>query len=75
MRFPWRSAGRELMLPPSLTRRLVNHAGPNGVTQGYADDWTIARLAEVNQEHGHLQRDTLRRFQFARSALSTSPSP
>ena len=66
---------RELMLPPSLTRHLVNHAGPNGVTQGYAADRTIARLAEVRQEHGHLQRDTLRRFKLARSALSTSPSP
>ena len=29
---------RELALPPSLTKRLVNHARPNDVTQGYAAD-------------------------------------
>ena len=37
-------AERELMLPPSLTKRLVNHARPNDVTQGYAADWTIKQL-------------------------------
>ena len=37
-------AERELMLPPSLTKRLVNHARPNDITQGYAADWTIAQL-------------------------------
>ena len=31
-------AERELMLPPSLTKRLVNHARPNDVTEGYAAD-------------------------------------
>ena len=36
----------EVMLPPSLTKRLVNHARPNDVTQGYAADWTIAQLRE-----------------------------
>ena len=36
-------AERELMLPPSLTKRLVNHARPNDVTQGYAADWMIAQ--------------------------------
>jgi len=35
-------AERELMLPPSLTKRLVNHARPNDVTEGYAADWTVA---------------------------------
>ena len=39
-------AERELMLHPSLTKRLVNHARPNDVTQGYAVDWTIAQLRE-----------------------------
>ena len=34
------------MLPPSLTKRLVNHAWPNGVTEGYAANWTIAQLRE-----------------------------
>ena len=43
-------AERELMLPPSLTKRLVNHARPNDVTQGYAADWTIAQLREPAQK-------------------------
>ena len=42
-------AERELMLPTSLTKRLVNHARPNDVTQGYAADWTIAQLREPAQ--------------------------
>ena len=42
-------AERELMLPPSLTKRLVNHARPNDVTEGYAADWTVARLREPAQ--------------------------
>ncbi len=32
-------AERELMLPRSLTKRLVNHARPSDVTAGYAADW------------------------------------
>lgn len=34
-------AERELMLARSLTKRLVNHARPNDVTEGYAADWTV----------------------------------
>ena len=41
---------RELMLPPSLTKRLVNHARPNDVTEGYAADWTVAQLRESAQK-------------------------
>ena len=37
-------AERELMLPSSLTKRLVNHARPNDVTKGYAADWTVSQL-------------------------------
>ena len=37
-------AERDLMLPHALTKRLVNHAPPNDVTEGYAADWTIAQL-------------------------------
>ncbi len=37
-------AERELMLPHALTKRLVNHAPPNDVTEGYASDWTIGQL-------------------------------
>ena len=43
-------AERELMLPPSLTKRLVNHARPNDVTQGYAADWTITQLRQPAQK-------------------------
>ena len=37
-------AERELMLPHALTKRLVNHAPPSDVTEGYAADWTIRQL-------------------------------
>ena len=58
-------AERELMLPHALTKRLVNHAPPNDVTEGYAAAWTIGQLREPAQriadrieeltraEHGH----------------------
>ena len=39
-------AERELMLPRSLTKRLVNHARPGDVTEGYAADWTVEQLRE-----------------------------
>ena len=42
-------AERELMLPSSLTKRLVNHARPNDVTEGYAADWTVSQLREPAQ--------------------------
>ena len=42
-------AERELMLPNALTKRLVNHAPPNDVTEGYAADWTIRQLREPAQ--------------------------
>ena len=42
-------AERELMLPSSLTKRLVNHAPPHDITEGYAADWTIGQLREPAQ--------------------------
>ena len=42
-------AERELMLPRSLTKRLVNHARPGDVTEGYAADWTVEQLREPAQ--------------------------
>ena len=42
-------AERELMLPRSLTKRLVNHARPTDVTEGYAADWTMQQLREPAQ--------------------------
>ena len=43
-------AERELMLPRSLTKRLVNHARPGDVTEGYAADWTVDQLREPAQK-------------------------
>lgn len=42
-------AERDLMLPHTLTKRLVNHAPPSDVTEGYASDWTIEQLREPAQ--------------------------
>ena len=42
-------ADRELMLPRSLTKRLVNHTRHTDVTENYAADWTIAQLREPAQ--------------------------
>ena len=42
-------ADRELMLPTSLTKRLVNHARPSDVTEGYAADWTMEQLRDSAQ--------------------------
>ena len=39
----------ELMLPSRLTKRLVNHARPSDVTEGYASDWTMEQLRESAQ--------------------------
>ena len=40
-------ADRELMLPRSLTNRLVNHARTQDVTEGYAADWTMDQLRDA----------------------------
>lgn len=37
-------AEQELMLPRSLTKRLVNRARDGDVTEGYAADWTVEQL-------------------------------
>ena len=42
-------ADRELMLPTSLTKRLVNHAPSQDITEGYAADWTMAQLCDAAQ--------------------------
>ncbi len=42
-------AERELMLPRSLTKRLVNHARDDDITEGYAADWTVEQLREPSQ--------------------------
>ena len=42
-------ADRELTLPTGLTKRLVNHARPRDVTEGYASDWTGDQLRDAAQ--------------------------
>ena len=42
-------AERELMLPRSLTKQLVNRARPADVTEGYAADWTVEQVREPAQ--------------------------
>ena len=36
----------ELLLLRSLAKRLVNHARPSDVTEGYAADWTVEQFRE-----------------------------
>ncbi len=43
-------ADRDLMLPASLTKRLVNRSRPQDVTEGYAADWTMDQLREAAQQ-------------------------
>ena len=44
-----RFASRRLMLPASLTKRLVNHSRPQDVTEGYAADWIMEQLRDAAQ--------------------------
>ena len=39
-------AGREIMLPLSLIKRMVNHARPSDVTEDHAPDWTVEPLSK-----------------------------
>ena len=42
-------AVRDLKLPESLVKRLVNHAPSHDVTEGYAAEWTREELREASQ--------------------------
>ena len=42
-------AERELLLPRSLTKRLVNQSRGSDVTEGHAADWTVEQLREPAQ--------------------------
>ena len=42
-------AERDLMLPRPLTKRLVNHARDDDITEGYAADWAVEQLREPAQ--------------------------
>ena len=46
-------ADRELMLPTSLTKRLVNHAPSQEITEGYAANWTMEQLRDAAQRIAH----------------------
>ncbi len=39
----------DLMLPRPLTKRLVNHARDDDITEGYAADWTVGQLRKPAQ--------------------------
>ena len=52
-------AERELLLPRSLVKRLVNHSRGSDVTEGYAADWTVEQLREPAQRVAD-RIDTLR---------------
>ena len=39
----------DLLLPLSLTKRLVNHTRPSDVTKGYVANWHIDQLHEPAQ--------------------------
>jgi len=43
-------AERDLAIATSLTKRLVNHAQPQDVTEGYAADWTVEQLRRAAQQ-------------------------
>ena len=44
-------AEHDLLLPRSLSKRLVNHARSNDVTEGYAADWTAGQLRDPRAAH------------------------
>ena len=63
----------ELMLPPSLTKRLVNHAPPQDITQSYTADWTIAQLREPAQRSAD-RIEALMRWNDAEPAAQALPA-
>ncbi len=66
----------EAPLPPSLTKRLVNHARPNDVTEGYAADWTVEQLREPAQMIAdRIEALTCGTVPAARSAQHTNSDP
>jgi len=38
-----------MMLPRSLTKRLVNHTRDDDITEGYAANWTVEQLRDPAQ--------------------------
>ena len=58
-------ADRELMLPNNLTKRLVNHARPQDVTEGYAADWDHGTAARERAAHRRPDRPTDQRVRLS----------
>ena len=44
------------MLPTSLTKRLVNHAQTQDVTEGYSADWTMVAASRERPAHRQSNR-------------------
>ena len=63
-------AERELMLPRSLTKRLVNHARSSDITEGYAAEWTVGQLREPAQRIA----DRIEALMNARGADTAEPA-
>ena len=59
------------MLPRSLTKRLVNHARPSDVTEGYAADWTVEQLREPAQRVA----DRIDELQMGTNAAGVASGP
>ncbi len=65
-------AVRDLMLPESLVKRLVNHAPSPDVTEGYAAEWTREELRKASQRIA----DRVEALAFAeRRGLHAAPAP
>jgi len=71
-------AERELILPRSLTKRLVNHVRPGDVTEGYAADRNVVLLHEsaqcITDRIDGLMKGTCRRPAVRAGALLSSSS-
>ena len=65
-------ADRELMLPTGLTKRLVNHAPSQDITEGYAADWTMGLLRSAAQRIADRIDELIRGTGAAHEAASES---
>ena len=65
-------AERELMLPRSMTKRLVNHARSFDVTEGYAADWTVEQIREPAQHMADRIDDLMRAVTIVNGTCSCS---
>ena len=52
-------AERDLLLPSSLTNRLLNCAPIGGIAAGHPEDWTIEQLREPAQRIANVIHDLI----------------